>query len=200
MRRLRAFHVANGAVHRYGFITEARRGLSGFDDFGDQTKQFAVELLGGLGDDADIGDDGHEVGIPIPAGDEVLVEVAGHAGAGTAAEVDADIEALGGDGAFEQFDGEDGLVGEVGEFIGVEFAEVGFVGLGGDEEMAVGIGEAVHEDDHMGSLPEDAAVGVLAGRGGGGETEEAAVLGFFERTNVIHAPGGKERGLVHMGF
>lgn len=62
---------------------------------GDEAGEFLVKLLRGLGDDADIADNAHEVGVAIPAGDDVLVEVAGDAGPGAAAEVDAEIEALG---------------------------------------------------------------------------------------------------------
>ena len=40
----------------------------------------------GLGDDVDVGDDGHEVGVSDPAGDDVPVEVAGESGTGDVAD------------------------------------------------------------------------------------------------------------------
>ena len=57
----------------------------------------------GLGDDADLADDTHEIDIAAPAGDDVGVDVAGDAGAGAAADVKADVEALGVHGAGDEF-------------------------------------------------------------------------------------------------
>src|SRR4051812_9486125 len=57
--------------------------------------QEVVECLEGLDDHAGVGDGGHEVGVALPAGDDVPVEVAGQAGAGGAAEVQADVVAVG---------------------------------------------------------------------------------------------------------
>src|SRR3954469_18654337 len=89
--------------------------------------QFVVELRHRLRDDADVGDDGHEVGVAVPAGDDVLVEVAGNACAGAAAQVDADVEALGAHPIFEELDDGGGLYAEVGELVGGEFFEIGLV-------------------------------------------------------------------------
>src|SRR5688500_8329410 len=77
----------------------------GFDSsFGLQLDQPFPRLPQGLGYDAHVADDAHEVRVAGPAGDDVLVEVAGEAGAGASAEVDADVEALGADGPLEQAD------------------------------------------------------------------------------------------------
>src|ERR1700712_3718354 len=66
--------------------------------------QLSVQLAGCLGYDADVADDAHEIGVTAPAGNDVLVEVARQARAGTAAEVQAEVEALGADGALEEPD------------------------------------------------------------------------------------------------
>ena len=44
--------------------------------------------------DLGFGDDGHEVGVAVPTGHDVLVDVVGDAGAGDLAGVDAEVEAL----------------------------------------------------------------------------------------------------------
>src|SRR4051794_8894780 len=71
----------------------ARGGL--FADCGYCIFELEVRLLDGLGDDADVADDGHEIDVAIPAGDDVGMDVSGDAGAGAFADVDADVEALG---------------------------------------------------------------------------------------------------------
>src|SRR5581483_1730225 len=57
-------------------------------------QQFAVELGDGFGDDLHFADDAHKVDVAGPSGHDVLVEVARHAGAGAAAQVDSDVKPL----------------------------------------------------------------------------------------------------------
>jgi threonine dehydrogenase-like Zn-dependent dehydrogenase len=133
-------------------------------------KQLIVELLNRLRDDSDIADDAHEIHIAAPAGDDVLVEVAGEAGAGDSSQVDAYVEALGADGALEQLNRGDGLLGQV-QLLGVgEGFQFAFVLAGGDEQVAVGVGEAVEQDERIRRVPEDQALAALScvGAGGGG--------------------------------
>ena len=84
----------------------------------------------GLGDDVDVGDDGHEVGVSDPAGDDVPVEVAGEAGTGDVAEVEADVEASGvHDATHEREEPLDFMLAFEEFFLG-EIGEVGLVLLG----------------------------------------------------------------------
>src|SRR6185436_7809328 len=61
--------------------------------------QLGGHFTQGLRDHAGPGDDGHEVGVPLPAGDDVDVQMLGDAGAGGLAEVDANVESIG----FDEF-------------------------------------------------------------------------------------------------
>src|SRR5687768_11438796 len=47
-----------------------------------------------FGQDARVADDGHEVGVAVPARHQVNVQMIEHAGAGRAADVDPDVDAL----------------------------------------------------------------------------------------------------------
>ena len=106
--------------------------------------QLRIKLAHRLGNDVGFADDVHEVDVAGPAGDDVLVEVPGDAGAGAAAEVDADVEPLGGDGPLEQADGlgRSGASGRAARR-SVSSSSSGLVGAGGDQQVAVGVGEAV---------------------------------------------------------
>ena len=57
--------------------------------------QLAPARCQGLGQDPGVGHGGHEVGVAVPPGQDVHVEVAGNAGAGGPAQVGADVEAVG---------------------------------------------------------------------------------------------------------
>ena len=94
-----------------------------FGGLGTGVFEEVVEGLEGLGDDVDVGDDGHEVGVPNPAGDDVPVEMAWESGTGDVAEVEADVEAAGVHDAAHQLEEplnfmlafENFFLGEIGE-------------------------------------------------------------------------------------
>ena len=108
--------------------------------------ELVVLVEEGLGHDVGFCDDGHEVGVAFPAGDDVLVEVFGEAGAGGSAEVVAEVEAVGVHGGFHDAEGGGGELMDVGLFLGGEFFEVGEVAVGDDHEVAAVVGVAVHDD------------------------------------------------------
>src|SRR5439155_11450527 len=56
--------------------------------------QFCIQLTHRLRHDADFADDRHEIRVAAPAGDDVLVDVSGQAGACDAADVDPDVVPL----------------------------------------------------------------------------------------------------------
>src|ERR1700744_2332278 len=70
-------------------------------EVGDGLFELAEGFFDCLRDDADVADNRHEVDVAIPARNDVGVDVAGDAGAGDLADVDADVEALRIHGAIE---------------------------------------------------------------------------------------------------
>ena len=147
----------------------------------------------GLGDDADLGDGGHEVNVAGPAGDDVGVDVAGDAGTGAVADVEAEVEALGVHGAGEDFLAVDEEVHDLGAFIGGTFFEGGDVAVGGDEEVAVDVGVFVEHEEAVGGTADDEGGGVAFGGFGGG-AEEAVFGAVGDGFDVVEAPGGVEGG------
>ena len=69
--------------------------ISGVIEPGEPGPELVVGLLEGVGDDLDIGQDRHEIRVAIPTGNHVNVQVFGDAGARAAAQVEADVEAVG---------------------------------------------------------------------------------------------------------
>ncbi len=56
--------------------------------------QFPIQLADRLGNNPHFTDDGHEIDIARPAGNDVLVQMARHTRAGAAAEVYAEVKSL----------------------------------------------------------------------------------------------------------
>ena len=54
-----------------------------------------VEVFESLADDANLSGNGHEIGVAFPSGYDMHVDMIGQAGAGTAIDIDTDIESLG---------------------------------------------------------------------------------------------------------
>ena len=60
----------------------------------DEGLQFGIGIVQPFGDDAHVGDNWHEVGITIPTGHYMDVDVVVDAGASSLAEVDANVKAI----------------------------------------------------------------------------------------------------------
>lgn len=158
--------------------------------------EFASQGIEGIGDDADIAEDGHEVGVAGSAGNDVGVKVTGQARPSAVAQIVSDVKAVGLDrgakdihrvtdsgGYFREFS-----VGEVGKFAHVSRC--------GDEQMAVGVGKAVHDHERRLPPPKD-LVGAVLRRVGPVAAKEAVVVGEFgsKRAVVLHPPRGPEIGV-----
>jgi hypothetical protein len=167
-------------------------------EFGDGVFEEFIGDVEGLGDDADVGDDGHEVDVAVPARDEVGVEVSGDAGAGAFADVDADVEALGVHGAVEGLLAEGEEFHHFGTFFGGAIEGRGGMAVGGGEEMAVDVGVFVEHEEGVGGTGED-EVGVVLVGGFGGGAKEAVLWAVGDGFDVVEAPGGVE-GVGHFGF
>ena len=156
-----------------------------------------VGFFDGLGDDADIADDGHEINVAVPARDDVAVDVAGDACAGALADVEADVVALGVHGEGEGLLAEGEEFHDLGAFIGGEFDGGWGVAIGGDEQVAVDVGEFVEHEEAEGGAGED-EVGLVLFGVLGGFAEEAVGWAVGDGFDVFESPGGVEE-LGHEG-
>ena len=89
-----------------------------------------MQLRHRFGDDAHFSDHAHEIHVAGPAGNDVLMQVAGESGAGAAAEVDPDVEALSADGSLEQRHRVGGLLGQIELLLSRERFQLELVGGG----------------------------------------------------------------------
>lgn len=129
---------------------------------------------------------GHEVAVAVPAGNHVAVDVGVDAGAGGASQVDADVEAVGAQGALDAGQGAGGEVVEFQDFALREGFQRGGVAVGDHHQVsrAVGVGVEDHEtafaavDDEMGLV-----VGIF------GEIAENASVVAAAAVNVGVSPG-----------
>src|SRR5581483_5867632 len=138
-----------------------------------------------------LGEDRHEVRIPIPAGHYVPVKMVLDAGAGGASEIHPDVETPGSECAGENIEREFQQFTEIAVFHIRERGEHFFVPFGRDQEMAVVIGVLVEHDHGVHALRQDQfrprilSLRLLA--------EDAACRLFFR--DVGHPPRRPE--LVH---
>jgi hypothetical protein len=133
-----------------------------------------------------VAEDGHEVVVAGPAGDEVAVEV-GDAAAGGGAEVEADVDAVGLEGGVEEFLAEDDFFHEVGAFGGREFEEVVDLAKRDGEEVAGIVGKAV-ENEVGKRRSVDNEGGAIVTEGGQLGERALEVYGIARRLDVFHAP------------
>ena len=149
----------------------------------------------GLREGARLTDYGHEVGIAIPAWDDVGVEVR-DAAAGGRAEIEADVEAIGFEGGGEKAFGEDDFRHEGGGFGGSEVFELGDFAERDGEQVAGIIGEAVEDQVGVLRAMDDESGAVVAESG---QLAERALhpSRIPRRFDVFHAPVSVE--LLHFG-
>src|SRR5260221_230873 len=62
---------------------------------GQNGAQLGGQFVQGLGENARLGDNGHEVCVSLPARDDMDVQMVGYPGAGGFAQIEADVESVG---------------------------------------------------------------------------------------------------------
>jgi len=153
-------------------------------------------LLDGLGDDADLAEDGHEVRIARPAGHHVDVQVSGQARAGASPDVEPDVVPVGLEGpVHDRLEVADSLhhFHQRGR---LQLAELPHVVQRGDHGMPAGIGEAVEHHEAAFQPGQDQVVRVLADWRLAVAAEETTLLLASQRIDVLHPPGGPEVGVA----
>jgi hypothetical protein len=133
-----------------------------------------------------VGQNRHVVGVAVPSGDDVNVNVLIEAGAAGFAQIESDIESLGGFNGAQNFHAFLSQAVDFGEFFFFQLGDAGEVPVGGDHHMAGVVRENIHDDKTMGSPVEDEIFWVFFRAGKGAKD---AISGFIF-LDVFHSPGG----------
>ena len=99
-----------------------------------------------LGNGSDLRTDGHEIVVTFPSGNEMEVEMIGDPGTGCFSQVETNVDAMGVEPLLE-----DGAAGgehlhQTEIFIAAQFGELTEMTPGGEEQVAIGIREAIKKD------------------------------------------------------
>lgn len=143
-----------------------------------------------LGNGPDFGANGDEVMIILPAGNEMEVEMIGNPSTGDFPQVQADVDPMG-----MQVAADDGAT--AGEqfhqpklFNFLKIGEIRHVAAGCEQQVPVGVGKAVEQDNGQVVTKQQEMLFV---KGGLSRWFEQATCGVRRRpANVLHAPGGPE--------
>ena len=147
-----------------------------------------------FGVDAGFGRDGHEIGIAEPAGEGVKMQVAGYTGSCGAAEVHAEIHAV---GLVILLEGFFHALGESHHFVeggGIAEIEFGDVGVGDDHDVAGGIRKTIKNDEDFCAAIGDERLGIVVARDGVAE-DAVRLLAGCDLRHVLVAPRSPE--IVH---
>ncbi|MFM1944802.1 MAG: hypothetical protein RI897_3784 [Verrucomicrobiota bacterium] len=159
---------------------------------GEEWAELAGEFREGLGHYRVVSQDGHEVGITGPAGDDMQVQVFCDACSGALAEVEADVEALGFHDLAQCFLTGLGKAHEVEHFIVSQVGEVGALPIGDDEQVTAGVGVGIEERVAGATAGDDEVGFIFVGLADGGE-EGVVLRGGFGGEDVLDSPGRVER-------
>src|SRR5664280_1340870 len=96
-----------------------------------------------FGDHPNVGQDGHEVRVALPARNDVLVHVIDDSGSGAAPEVPADVEPVRLEQGAEHLDGTGAERVDLGRLLRAQLAQAADVANGRDHQVTGRIGEAV---------------------------------------------------------
>lgn len=124
----------------------------------EKRRQLIIDSLQMLRDNLGLGEDGHEIMIPVPARHDVIVHMPRYTGASRATKVDADVVALRIHRPPKTTNRLAERQHEVGQLVRDETIEIGGVGIGHDHQMAGVIGKLVKDDESSSTTPEDEIV------------------------------------------
>ncbi len=125
--------------------------------------EVGVQLVQALADDVGITDDVHIIGIPVPAGHDVNMQVFGHACTGAPAEIHAHIETVRCDGSGQDFLAFADEFGQFEKFIFGGAFKIGYVPQRCDQQMPVIIWKLVEDHHTPLGAPEHKIFGILVG-------------------------------------
>jgi hypothetical protein len=155
--------------------------------------ELAIGVLEEVRHDFRVGEDRHEVGVAVPAGDDVEVDVVGYACTCNVPLVDAHVETIGMHRGVKRRKALLRSGHEIGQGAAVELFDGGQVGVGRDHEMAVVVWKEIHDDEATPAAIENQVlcVALLSEL-----IAEDALSWFGVLVDVGHPPGGPE--VFHM--
>jgi len=133
-----------------------------------------------------VGQYGHVVGVSIPSGDDVNVNMFIEAGATRFAQIESDIESLGGFNRPQDFHAFLRQAVYLGEFVFFQLGDAGEVSVGGNHDMTGVVRGNIHDDERVRPSVEDEIFLVLFRTGKGAED----TIPRFIFLDVFHSPGG----------
>jgi len=125
--------------------------------------EVGVQLVKSLADDVGIADDVHIIGIPVPPGHDVNMQVFGHAGAGAPAEIHANIETVRCDGSGQDLLAFSDELGQFEKFIFFGTLEIGYMPQRRNQQMSVVIWKLVENHHTPLGAPEHKIGFILVG-------------------------------------
>jgi len=117
-------------------------------------------LLEQFGKDFRFGDDGHEVGVTVPAGDDVDVQVLVNARPRTAPQIQPDVESLRLEGFPQNLLGDLRDLHQLRQFLIAQPRQTGHMAVGHDHQMPVVVRESVQDDESAGEAGDDVVFAV----------------------------------------
>lgn len=139
-----------------------------------------------FGNGTNVADNGDEIVVVAPAGDDMDMEVAGDTRSRHFADVATDVETIRGKMAAQDGGGLLGHGGKCRRLTAIELGDAGDVSARGQQQVAVAIGEAIEHDDTVLVAIEKKQLAILASRT---RRFKEAVLRFRgEALHMLDAP------------
>lgn len=139
-----------------------------------------------LGDDPGLGGNSHEVGVAVPTGHDMKMQMPGQARAGTSTEIQPHIEAMRIDSFLEGLLCFSQALQKSEHFIISQIVKIGFVSKRGNKQVAIGVRETVHTNQDEFVSPEHQVFRIF--RGGADITAKEAIVRVIQSSNVFHPP------------
>ncbi len=143
--------------------------------------QQVPQRLERLRNDLHSGHRGHEIRVGHPSRHDVPMQMPRHAGAGHAPQVQAHVEPLGRELAFQEPEKSRHLLVDFKDFLAREIGQAGFVQPGTHEQMSVVIGIAIEHDEALAPLMNNQILAI--GRLGGGAAEKTVGIAALGERN-----------------
>lgn len=142
----------------------------------------------GLGKGTGFPDDGNKRGIAIPAGDHMAMKVTGNSGSAGTPDIEADVEAMGGDGPGEDILRIGDEVHHLEALIGFHVLNAGHFPERDNEQVAGIVRVAVEEDVVKGGAVDDEGLSVIAEFGKVTKGALDTHLRIIPGGDVVHSP------------